>query len=196
MLNKDSTTGGFNPKHRMIGAVVLVIVAVIVVPLVLNRRTPPETAPSAQTPATQTIVVPVTPEETRSEIPDTASRSEPAPAPAPTPPLDTGAPPSVNTPPPQPKASAPLAAATRIKPSTATKGWFVQAGTFSNPENARQLVERLKKKGFNAASESLQVEKNTVVRVRIGPYANAAQAQKAHAALRRATAIKGIVRHY
>lgn len=200
MLNKDSNSSGFNPKHRMIGAIVLVVAAVIIVPLVLNKRERPESIPEAQGPSTQTIVVPVTPNEVPpAEVapatpPPVAMPSAPAPA---TPPTSAPAPAAPNTATaPAAKPAQPPAVTPPAKRPAVAKGWFVQAGTFSNPANARQLVERLKKKGFKASSESVRIEGNTVLRVQIGPFAKEGQAKEAQAALQRATDMKGLVRHY
>ena len=65
MTQKDSTD--FDPKHRIIGAIILVALAVIFVPIILDRSGQPETttvsnipAPSDQT-ENKVVVVPVTP---------------------------------------------------------------------------------------------------------------------------------------
>ncbi|HET6654617.1 MAG TPA: SPOR domain-containing protein [Gammaproteobacteria bacterium] len=48
-------------------------------------------------------------------------------------------------------------------------GWFVQAGSFANRDNAARLTRRLKDKDFNAFMVRASSGGQTVYRVRIGP---------------------------
>ena len=52
----------------------------------------------------------------------------------------------------------------------------MQVGVFSNPDNARELVEKLNKQGVRAHMEA---------RVQIGPFLNRQEAEKAQAAMRK-----------
>lgn len=54
--------------------------------------------------------------------------------------------------------------------------FVVQLGVFSNPENARELVEKLKKQGVRAHLEA---------RVQLGPYLNRVEAEKAQMEMRK-----------
>ena len=56
------------------------------------------------------------------------------------------------------------------------KGYVVQLGVFSNPENAHELVTRLQKLGVKAHMEA---------RVQLGPFLNRAEAEKAQAEMRK-----------
>lgn len=67
------------------------------------------------------------------------------------------------------------APSTRPAPPPGT-GYVVQLGVFSNPENARELVEHLAKRGIRAHMET---------RVQLGPFLNRAEAEKAQAEMRR-----------
>jgi DedD protein len=61
-------------------------------------------------------------------------------------------------------------------PATALgEPYLVQVGVFSEPERARELVERLQKRGIRAHMET---------RVHLGPFANREEAEKAQAAVR------------
>lgn len=64
------------------------------------------------------------------------------------------------------------------KPAPAQSGgsYLVQLGVFSNPVNAQELVERLKKLGIQAYTET---------RVQVGPFKNKAEAERAQAELKR-----------
>ncbi|NWG88101.1 MAG: SPOR domain-containing protein [Hydrogenophilaceae bacterium] len=76
-------------------------------------------------------------------------------------------------PPPQTK-PAPHAVVPAAAP--AKGGFIVQLGVFSNPDNAKELVERLRQQGIRAEMET---------RVHVGPFLNRAEAEKAQAELRK-----------
>ena len=49
------------------------------------------------------------------------------------------------------------------------KSWAVQVGSFGNKDNARKLQDRLRAAGFTAYTQNLSNQQNPVYRVRIGP---------------------------
>jgi DedD protein len=61
-------------------------------------------------------------------------------------------------------------------PSASSKGFVVQLGVFSNPDNARELVDKLNKQGIRAHMEA---------RVQIGPFLNRQEADKAQSEMRK-----------
>jgi DedD protein len=65
----------------------------------------------------------------------------------------------------------------------AGRGYVVQLGVFTKPGNAQELVDRLRKQGIRAYTET---------RVHVGPFLNRAEAEKAQAELRR-LGISGVV---
>jgi len=82
---------------------------------------------------------------------------------------------------PQPKAQAPAAEHIAKKPAEQTavkpvpkQGFVVQVGAFSRAATAEQLQQKLHKLGFRAYTEKV----GNNVRVRVGPYASRAAAQK------------------
>ena len=75
------------------------------------------------------------------------------------------------TPPPAAK-PAPAAAAPAAKPNDA--GWFVQLGAFSTKGAADAFIRELKGKGYTASA----VNTATLFKVRMGPYADRADADK------------------
>jgi len=81
---------------------------------------------------------------------------------------------------PSPVASRPILA--NAEPPSG-RGFVVQLGVFTNPGNAQDLVERLRKQGIRAYTET---------RVHVGPFMNRAEADKAQAELRR-MGISGVV---
>jgi DedD protein len=55
-----------------------------------------------------------------------------------------------------------------------TEGFVAQVGAYSNVETAKQELAKLKKLGFKAYTEKA----NGMMRVRVGPYQERAQAEK------------------
>ncbi len=209
MADKQETSQDFNPKHRVVGAIILVALAVILVPLILHDRAPPApTQPTAEMPApdTRLVVTPLTPvplpenapaPTTIKTIPSLAAPATPAagnqPAAA-TRETDTeGASASIG--------DTPLPSKAPTKPSSPTttavgKGWIVQVGAFSHTDNAARLKESLVRHGYAPALDKISLNKGQGVRVRVGPYTSEADARAAQARIQRELDIKGVVRAY
>lgn len=62
--------------------------------------------------------------------------------------------------------------------------WQLQIGSFENQANARNALQKLYGAGLPATIQSMTVDKKLWYRVRVGPYADEAAAQKALAAVR------------
>lgn len=180
-----------NLKQRLVGAVVLVALAVIFIPMLLDggRRDaltasengiPPKPGfyfepldippqePEALEPRPAVVEQAATPIET-GPLATATTVAEPAPA---------KAPPSTAQKPPQPK---PLIQPKPVKVEPAqVEAWAVQVGSFSSADNALGLRDRLRSKGFSAFVEKLQGDKGMIYRVRVGPEASreAAEALK------------------
>jgi cell division septation protein DedD len=112
---------------------------------------------------------------------------EPAAAPGELPaPKEPPPPPEVNNmprpvqpheiPPPPATVPHPVAAAPSTSTTIQEAGFVVQLGVFANPENALELVHRLKQKGVRARTET---------RVYVGPFLNHEEAAKAQGELHR-----------
>jgi DedD protein len=210
MAERKQAEDDFNPRHRIVGAAVLVAVAVIVLSLVLRDHpsdTQPAPAATVPTPETQ-VVAPVSPPGS----PPVPDHVDTAPAPGsgsnivtkvvPVP-VESGTetpvpPPSVSPPPPSKpvvEPPPPKTASATPKPAPVTeKGWMVQVGAFSHIENARSLQEKLKHKGIPAVLVPPVPAKGKTVRVEAGPYKDAAAAKAAAARIHAELGIKGIVR--
>ena len=205
MAERKPAEEDFNPRHRIVGAVVLVALAVIFLPMLLSDRAPdPEPALSVgkPTPDTKIVVVPVTPPGTK-----------PLPAPIPSEksvatqtmdiPVAPAAVPSSSATPPSPDAAStrPLpektpkpALTASAKPTAAVTGWTVQVGAFSLLENAKRLQTQLKQKGYLAVLDPPAPAKGKTVRVEVGPFKDAASAKTAQARIQKEFGIKGVVR--
>ena len=158
-----------------------------IVPAPLTETAPPQT----ETPdvASATDAAPAT-----QESPVGATAAPGAPTEPPPPPRVSNTPAPVHalaqTSGPHPAPVAPAAAVTPAPmppqaampapaPETAIpagKGFVVQLGVFSNPDNARELLDKLNKQGIRAHLEA---------RVQMGPFLNRREAERAQAEMRK-----------
>ncbi|MHB8535561.1 MAG: SPOR domain-containing protein [Sulfuricaulis sp.] len=209
MADRDDAHTEFNPKHRIVGAIVIVALVVIVVPLILNRREPPVDAsppgePAARgeiagTPDTKLVVTPVLPLETQAAGGNTSTKAvtptvDSAPKPQAPAVAPVEKPPAVKKPP-----AAPASAKTTKSSSVAekiTKGWIVQVGTFSNRENAIHLRNKLVSHGHGVHTETVTLAGKKATRLRVGPFREKRQAEKAQALIRKETGVRGAVQTY
>lgn len=178
-------------KHRLVGAAVLVLAAVIFVPMLLQEDDEPPAPgprllPSQPMEESDARVVPL-------DGGSTAPASGPdlpvdAPASAPEPVAGKMAQPpaakAVSPPPAKAPAPAPVV-------DSATK-FAVQLGSFSKADNAKGLRDRLRAKGYTAFVKSA----GAVTRVYVGPQPSRAEAEKELARLLADTKLKGIVVKY
>lgn len=223
MAERKPAEDDFNPRHRIVGAVILVALAVIFLPMLL-REQPPETrtigAADSPVPDTRIVVAPVTPIG-----PGVDGRSAPSgkgDAPPPSgdrtvavpvepltdravPPASTGpagtqtetktgdAPSATLAKPAQPAVPA-KTTDTPAKPVPAPKGWVVQVGAFSQAENAKRLHAKLEKKGYPVFLVPSSPDKAKTVRVDVGPFKDSTQAKAAQGRIQNEFGIQGIVR--
>jgi DedD protein len=171
-------------KERLVGASILVVLIVLIVPEMLSGPAPgpvhpdlPASAPEpvrnitvdlatskAPEPAVETPTPSVPPPETASAVAEpTAPRSEPKPAA-----LETAAPPPTSS------IVAPTAPTAPTAPSAKAAGqvWAVQLGSFASHANADKLVRQLKGQGFAVYVLSGGAGSSLRYRVRVGPMAD------------------------
>ena len=167
-------------KERIIGASVLVLFVVLVVPVFLDG--PPDSAeivservplPGQEDQEIRTVVldrdrtqpVPASTAEPVAAAPARADAgnetAEPAPRPAPE------RVPAQPEPDPAPK-TAPAAGA-NAPTASSTGMWAVQLGSFGNEANAERLAADLRKQGFAAFLSRLNGDSGVLHRVRVGP---------------------------
>jgi len=164
-------------KERVVGAAVLVILAVLVVPIFLDGPSsePEIVSESVTLPGQnnqerkqQTIVldrdrsepVPVSRPAEPAARPESSEKDAPAAA-AQKPEPDTA-----------PPAAAPVEKAVAGAPAESESGtgmWAVQLGSFSNRENAEKLAAELRDRGYAAFLSQLGTDGGQLQRVRVGP---------------------------
>jgi DedD protein len=186
-------------KQRLIGAIVIISLAVIFIPMILEG---PDDELSPRTP--DMPPAPTIDYQSEVELPVPAESPEPAESPAATvteqevsaipEPLvsqpeaatsQAGAPvkqsepvvaiqPAAKTPP------KPATAGTPPKPATAAAegGWVLQAGSFSQQANALSLRDRLKKSGYQVSVQDVKGAGGSTHRVLIGPVSDRQTAEK------------------
>ena len=179
-------------RQRLIGAVVLVLLLVVFVPMLLDsephpaRDTPSTTipprdkvqplpAPVAAPPAVATDAA--KPEAAKPDAPKVAAAVV-----APIPARDT----------PVAKEAAPARPAAAAASTPPLEGFVVQVGAFRDEAKLKQARSKLEAAGVPHYTERLDSKAGALTRLRAGPFATREQAEAAQAAIRRA-ALEGKV---
>jgi DedD protein len=192
-------------KERLVGASILVLLIVLIVPELLSGPAPGPVSPKLPVSAPEPVRnVTVDLATSKAPIPEPPAEAEPAssaqapeahsggaasaaadPAPAlpavPAAPVPPKASPTPLETPPQP----PTSAATAAKPP-AGQNWAVQLGSFASHANAEKLVHQLKSQGFPVYVLSGGSGASARYRVRVGPMADRGSATQALAKLKAA----------
>ncbi len=194
-------------KQRIVGGVVLVALAVIVIPFVLdfgherewwghrdNLSAPPEPG----------FVTQVLPLENWARQADAelaagmATLDKPLAPPAPAPAAIAPFSPAVALKPPMVSPSPPVIPAPPVPavPAAGSAAWVVQLGSFSSKKNADDLAQFLVKRAFRAFVERNPPGGDAVYRVRIGPEKERARADALRERVERETQLRAIVLQY
>jgi len=202
-------------KQRLVGAAVLVVLAVIFLPMVFDgaddrrsesidldipaeperefeTRVVPLEAPAPIAPIVDPGAI-ATVDANAPERVDALAGTPDAPAATPAsaarapaaPPAP--APATAPTPTPAPTTTAPAPVAREPAPRADARGrYLVTFGSYGKAENADALVAALKKAGIDARSERVDLDGKPGMRVRSGPFVDRAQAEKVRLLARRA----------
>ena len=190
-------------RRRLVGAIALALLAVIVLPMVMDREPRPASQdiqvriPSQDAGGLASRVLPGKPAATPMPAPEPRPAGESAPkpeastseaaAPAVTKSASAPAPEKVEDKPPAPpsKAAEPptrpaKAAAPAAKAEADPAGqWVVQLGAYKEPGNVKVLLGKLKGIGVPAYSEKFESAQGPRTRVRAGPFPSQEAAEKA-----------------
>ncbi|MFQ5488239.1 MAG: SPOR domain-containing protein [Gammaproteobacteria bacterium] len=214
MTQQDSHASPHNPRHRLVGALVLLALAVIFVPMVLDFRSdyeggiresnlPPKPKdfhvevlplplPGDAAVAPVPAPPPVTVREQRAAHKSKAA-SQPVPDAASPPVMEKPAPPPRQQKRPAPRPVPPVPAAQNASPAP---GWVVQVGSFSSAKNAGALRDRLQDQGFDALVDEVRVAGQPAYRVLVGPLPDKSRAEAQRSRLQKQARLKGIVIRY
>lgn len=167
-------------KERLIGAAVLVVLGVIIIPLFLKS------SPSPDSTVNQTVSLPA-PDSTAAQqqvsLPLTATVAPAVPALVAA--TRSAAPAAASKPVVHaiPRAAAPAAASPAHQ---ATGKWTVQAGSYGSEANANKAAAALKQHGLHPTVSHFSKAGHTYYRVRVGAFAERADADKAAVAVAKA----------
>ena len=197
-------------KQRLVGAVVLVALGVIFIPMLLegpNSELVPEMEPLPELTGQRSsmelgdfpdagdvpveadvavvqadIAVPPNPGDELQSQPNETAEVEIA---APEPKVE-----------PLPVPPKPATTPEPAKPAGPLGNWVVQMGSFSSEQNALRLRDKLRKAGFVTQVEKVRVDAKSRYRVRVGPYLERAEADRDQAKLDKQLNLKGRVLSY
>jgi DedD protein len=212
--NNKIANSDFDPRHRIVGAAILIGFAVLAFSLLLDGN-------GDRREATQDVRVTVEPappeyvsseEETRTFV----SKITPIGGATPKAPPDTAD--SSSAPPPQKRAEpVSLANAGSGKPATREKpkapeappanvasagdpsverGWMVRVGTFTDNSNVERVMKDLREKGFTPSSTPTKTASGSATRVWLGPYALRVEAARERSRLEQSTGEPGLITAY
>ena len=191
-------------RRRLVGAIALVLLIVVFLPMILDSEPKPlnqdiaitippipkpESMPQTPAHATGAASTPVTPHvagmpEAPSTVVKPGSTSEVESKTASPkgetirPEVKTDAKPEAKLPP-RPVQKHELRPAQPGHPATSDESFVVQLGAFSNAANARALQKKLQDNKFKAYTELVKNSAGDRTRVRVGPYASRDAAEKA-----------------
>lgn len=185
-------------KQRLTGAIVLVILGVIFLPMILDKPEPvkPESAVTElpfETPVNATGQVTIPEEVIARYVPEDL------------PPQKAGENHVVNDtseeveseentdPEKKAKSHPDEQLHTNIKAPVSETEWYIQAGSFSSKQNADLMVKRLLSGGFNAYHESIESGGRRLYRVRVGPFDSGLKAKEIKQKLEREDKLKTII---
>jgi DedD protein len=199
-------------KQRLVGAVVLIALAVIFVPMLFEtpdsgRKTLGNALPSQPEQETRDRIQPIELPPPPEPVPEVVEVEESVDAAAvhvveqiPPPPVVEHREPSPVEEVPAEKSKLPeirqpdKAATDSVKPSLT--GWVVQVASVQNKDNALALKERLRGLGFDSFVEQAKTSKGLLYRVRVGPELQRSNAEQVRADLAQKFALEGIVLQY
>lgn len=141
------------------------------------------------------VAAPAAPAVTTQALPPEPAKPAPKPAATESKPVATTTAETKPVPPPAVKPAAPAPKPTEAaKPAASGTGFAVQLGAFSNAADANALRDRARGAGFSAFVEQVRTDKGTLSRVRIGPVANRADADRLKMQVASKIGVDGMVR--
>lgn len=194
-------------RRRLIGAVALVTLVVVFLPMVLDDKPKPVqqdiaiSIPERQDNSFTSKIVPLQPQAGGAPVQPVVGEAAFPPRPAQpavpekTQPAENGEAGSASAGKPAVAADAPApdkANSASAARQPANDSFVVQLGVFSSPANARQLQAKLSAQKIPSYVETLKVSTGSKTRVRAGPFASRAEAEKARDKLK-SMGINGVV---
>jgi DedD protein len=195
-------------KERLVGASILVVLIVLIVPELLSGPTSPPASPASaarlpvgtpepvrnvtvdlatsKPPAQQTMLEPASApgsQPTSAQSPAASPQPQPA-EPAPVLPAASPAPAAAHSAPLETVVPPPTSVPGGSKSAVGGRAWAVQLGSFANRDNADKLVRQLKGQGFMVYVSPSGSGSASRYRVRVGPMADRGAAAQTVAKLK------------
>lgn len=167
-------------RRRLVGAIALVLLVVVFLPMFLDSEPKPLNQDIA-------ITIPPPPGPDSSSQPATAAPAGVAPSIPVVPPAKTETAPPVRSEPvavPKAETPNPESRPAPVQPVKTSEDFVVQLGAFSDPANARALQRKLQENKFKAYTEVIKSSGGERTRVRVGPYDSREAAEKARQRMR------------
>jgi DedD protein len=180
-------------RRRLVGAIALVLLMIIVLPMILQDRTaqaPKQDVvvsipsqdqglnqpPESQSSEAQTPIAEVTPAPIQQAAPESAPVEQKV--------VETSVPVAVNDKPISPveslkKTETPKQELANASETKTSGSYFVQIGVFSDPDNVKQMQDKLSEKGLKTRVESIDTAKGKKTRLRVGPFGDKKEAEAA-----------------
>jgi len=185
--SQDVNTLRRRGRRRLVGAIALVLLAVIVLPWIFDPQ--PRQAPPVSVRIPGEAETPFVPKNAQKPPAPAAKADKPAPERAPSAPAapKAEAQPAEKTPDAKPAPAAqpaPASTATeraRAEAALANAQYFVPVGAYADPS---AVIAKLKAAKLAYFTEPVATAKGTVTRVRAGPFASREAAEKAHKQLK------------
>ncbi len=177
-------------RRRLIGAVAIVVLLVVFVPMLLDSEPrPSRNAPELAIPSKENA--PPLPAPAPAPAPQAVQTKPVAPSTAPaaaaTPPSAAATPPSPATPPSEPPAVARITPSTPAKaPAPKLEGFAVQVGAFRDEATLQQARDKLAAAGIAHYTERLDAKSGGLTRLRAGPFRTRDAAEAALAKVHKA----------
>jgi DedD protein len=174
-------------RRRLVGAIALVVLAVAVLPVIMDQKPRPVPQeltvriPSQDGGPFKTRVLPPLQSPPVPQKGETAQAKEEPERPAPSDPAARPAPAKKESPKTSEKAraKAKTAEARRAQAALNDEAFVFPLGVFANPDNARQVRDRAASAGIKSYSEQVKGQQGEQTRVRAGPFASRSAAEKA-----------------
>jgi DedD protein len=187
-LADDATLFKRRARRRLVGAIALVVLAVVVLPVVLDQEPRPVTqALTVEIPGQDggpfnTRVLPPLqppPAAPRKAVEDNATARPESKAVEPAPPAPASQKGSAGTTDKEQRGKRDAAEARRAQGLLSDAAYIVPLGAFSNPDNAKQVQEKAVSAGIKSYTENLKGPQGGHTRVRAGPFKSRDAAEKA-----------------
>ena len=184
-------------KHRLVGAVVLVALGVIFIPMILDggheKTLPPFGQAIPEKPAVLKAMESVRPAPLETPPPPAMIERQLVDKHSAVIKPDLATSNKVK----QKKAAEPKKSDTKVeKPPISKKGvkaWVVQVGSFEQQKNALALRDKLRKRNFRAFVEAIKTNGSWKYRVRVGPEVRRSSSESSQKALLKKLKINGVV---